>query len=254
MKISIHIPTDWNDCTDDQLFKIHQLIASGLDGIRFDATVFKILARGKWYRFLHKCKLILIYANVPASELRTFCPFIYEKNTLTRFPNLKTKNPQLLKRMPPMESLTNMTVGEFAIADDLHIKWRVHKDPEYLQALAACLYATATHPRPEFDKNNIVYDMEPFKHLPVEQLLVIDQAFHGTKEAMADMYKYVFPKPKKTPTNQAPTKPRSSSEFPELINQFAGQKFGNYDQTQRTNVYTFLTELDSYIRNLKKQK
>lgn len=255
MKISIKIPTNWNECSDSQLFAIHKLIASGLDGIRFDAKVFRILANKPWKHFLHKCKLGIIYANVPVTELRTFCPFIYDENTLTRFPNLNTSVKALKHKQAPMDQLSNMTVGEFAIADDLHIKWRVHKDMDFLYALAACLYINNKHPRPEFDKNNIVFEMEHFKALPIEQLLAIDQAFHGTKEAMAKMYKHIFPKPAKSDNEEATDTPkpvRASSEFPKLIHSMAGQKFGNYDQTARTNVYTFLEELNQHILNLKK--
>lgn len=253
MKISINIPTNWNECTDAQLFAIHKLIASGLDGIRFDAKVFRILAHKPWKHFLHQCKLAIIYANVPATELRTFCPFIYNDNTLTRFPILKTNNAALQKKQAPMDQLSNMTIGELAIADDLHIKWRVHKDIDFLHALAACLYVESKHPRPEFDKNNIVFEMKHFKNLPIEQLLAIDQAFHGTKEAMAKMYKHVFPKPAaKEATDEIQKPVRASSEFPKLIHTMAGQKLGNYDETARTNAYTFLEELNQHILNLKK--
>lgn len=253
-QIKITIPDQWNNLSDQQLFAFHKLMLKGIKGKKFDVKVFRLLAAKPWYFFKHKAKLTIVLANVPATELRNHIAFIYDTNTRTKFPKLRTRNSFLKSRALPMESLSNMTVGEFSIADDLHIKWRVTQDVNYLHALAACLYSTATHPRPEFDKNYIPFWMKHFAKLPLPQLLAIEQAFHGTKEGMAAMYKNVFPKPKEA-TSEAPApNPRAYSEFPQFITMMAGGKFGNYEQTMRTNIYTFLSELESHIKELKKNR
>lgn len=245
MKLTLKIPSSWNQCSDKQLYKIALLIHSGLDNVKFENKCFKILANCKWYQIYKRMLTIFILSNIPIRELKQDFQFIFDSNTLTRFPKLKNK-----KLNSPLEHMSNLTIAEMAVADDLHIKWRNTHQVENLHYLAATLYVANQQPRPVFDKNNLPKAVKQFQKLSLAELLVIEMAFAGCKEFMADMFPTVFPKRTENTTNKK-TKKVTSSQFPKLILELSGGKFGNHQQTQQTNCYTFLAEFENLLKNQK---
>lgn len=247
MKIQLTIPTSWNDCSDSQLTKIARLLYKGVSGKVFDYRCFRILVNEKWYHLFTKAKINYILASIPMREIKPSFNFIFEENTLTRFPKISQHY------FPPLPQISNLSIGELAVADDLHIKFRLTKEKEYLYYLAATLYVSQQQPRPPFDKNDLSFKVEDFKKIPLEQLLVVEQAFHGCKEYLAKKFPTVFPKPKEQPENhkQQTTnhKPKiKSSQFPKLILELSGGKFGTHQETSRTNCYTFLAEFEKLLK------
>lgn len=246
MKLKISIPESWNECSDSQLKKLLSLIYSGMSGNSFDYNCFRVLVGARWWQIKIKCKLILLFCNVPMTEIKKSFEYIFKENTLTRFPKIPTLNKE--QYYGPLDQLSNLTIGELAVADDLHIKWRATNDVECLQYLAAILYVNQQQPRPVFDKNDLYIKGPIFKKLSMADLLVIECAFHGCKEYMSTKFKRVFPKPVegKLTTN----KPKAqSSQFPKLILELSGGKFGTHEQTSRTNCYTFLAEFENLLKN-----
>ena len=247
MKLKITIPQTWNSCTDAQLKKLALLINSGITGNHFDLKCFKILINASWWQLykkaLHRC--ILSYEPIP--KIKADFDFIYKSNTLTRFPKLQPINKQ--QYFPPLPQISNLSIGEMAIADDLHIKWRATQDIECLYYLAATLYVNQEQPRPPFDKNDLSFKEPLFRNLSMCELLVIEQAFHGCKEHLAKKFPMVFPtknQPKYAVTlNLSKGK---SSQFPKLILELSGGKFGTHEQTSRTNCYTFLAEFENLLK------
>ena len=245
MKIKVQIPQSWNDCSDNQLTAIASLMASGIEGIKFDYRCFCILIGAKWFQLKTIAKRIYILANVPMSEIKPSFEYIYKKNNLTRFPAISIKD-----YFSPLPQVSNLTIAELAVADDLHIKFRSTRNTEFLHYLAATLYVHQQQPRPPFDKNDLSLKVKDFQKLPMGELLVIEQAFAGCKEHLASKFKKVFPKP----TGQNHAKPPTSSGFPALILQLSGGKFGTHEQTSRTNCYTFFSEFENLLKEQKNVK
>lgn len=251
--LKITIPETWNQCTDAQLVKIALLLASGATGIRFDYKLFKILVAAKWWQFRKKAKLTIVLCNVAMSELKPSFEYIYKGNTLTRFPAIKKQKG--IEYFPPLSELSNLTIAEMAVADDLHIKYRNTRNPELLIYLAATLYVTQQQPRPPYDKNDLSFKVDHFRKLSIGELLVIEQAFHGCKEFMAKKFPNVFPKPKTAEAeNQSAKGKAKGSMFPQLILELSGGKFGDHNQTSRTNCYVFLAEFEKLLKDQKNVK
>lgn len=247
MELIIKIPKSWNECSDAQLKKLANLIYSGINGFKFDYKCFRILVSEKWWHFNTKAKLNCLLTNVPISELKQDFNFIFISNTLTRFPVIQSIGKEQFH--PPLPQISNLSIGEMAVADDLHIKWRTTGDLDCLYYLAATLYVSQQQPRPAFDKNDLSFKVSLFKQLSLDELLVIEMAFHGCKEYLAKKFKTVFPSPKHDSPKKSST--NQSSHFPKLILDLSGGKFGNHEQTSRTNCYTFLAEFEKLLKDQK---
>jgi hypothetical protein len=250
-QLKITIPQSWNKCTDAQLVKIALLIASGASGIRFDYKLFKILVAAKWWQLHTKAKLIIVLRNVAMSELKPSFEYVYKANTLTRFPVIKKQSG--IEYYSPLSELSNLSIAELGVADDLHIKYRNTRNTELLYYLAATLYVTQQQPRPPYDKNDLSFKVDHFRKLSIGELLVIEQAFHGCKEYMAKKFPNVFPKPKDVTLSLSKGKAKGSM-FPQLILELSGGKFGDHKQTSRTNCYVFLAEFEKLLKEQKNVK
>lgn len=248
MKLTIKIPKNWNDCTDSQLNKLALLIHSGITGNKFDLKCFRILIAAKWFHFLRRAKVSYLLSIEPISVTKQDFAFIYSGNTLTRFPYIKPIANE--KYYPPLPQISNLSIGEMAIADDLHIKWRATQDIECLYYLAATLYVKQQQPRPIFDKNDLSFKEPLFRNLSMGELLVIEMAFHGCKEHLANKFPKIFPKSKEV-ADSIPKKLATSSQFPKLILELSGGKFGTHEQTNRTNCYVFLAEFEKLLKEQK---
>lgn len=253
MKLKLSIPESWNKCTDAQLVKIALLMSSGAKGLVFDYKLFRILVAEKWWHLYTKAKIHFLLSYAPMREIKPSFDFIYQANTLTRFPELKPLNGN--QYHPPLPQISNLTIGEMAVADDLHIKFRNTGDVSILPYLAATLYVTQQQPRPPYDKNDLSFKTPDFENLSLGELLVIEMAFAGCKEYMAKKFPTVFPAKPKDATASAvevPTKKNASSQFPKLILELSGGKFGTHEQTSRTNCYVFLAEFENLLKQPKK--
>ena len=252
MKLKLTIPTSYNNCSDKQLVKIAMLMSSGIKGLSFDYKLLRILVNEKWWHLYTKAKLWFLLSYAPMREIRPSFQFIYEGNTLTRFPAIKPLNGN--QYFPPLPQISNLTIGEMAVADDLHIKFRNTGDTSILPYLAATLYVMQQQPRPPYDKNDLSFKAPDFEKLSLGELLVIEMAFAGCKEYIAKKFPTVFPAKATDENNaiQTPPKKANSSQFPKLILELSGGKFGTHEQTSRTNCYVFLAEFETLLKQPKK--
>jgi len=142
--------------------------------------------------------------------------------------------------------IANLTADEFAVVDDLHIKWRETKNIEYLQYLASALY-TATPKRPVFDKNELHTLAIPFAKLPLQKLFAIEMAYFGCKNNLVKRFPKAFPKP-------APgqTKPKKKYGFSKVILSMAKGDLSKLEQIKKVNIYTFLEQFEEDLTPDKK--
>jgi hypothetical protein len=254
--INITLPKSWNELSIIQLERISKLFYTTSPGAVFDLQILYILLDVKWWQFIEKAKIRIVLWNVPMSELRENYNFIYSKIDRTSFPPfLKIKNQKSLINnlksklfFAPQDRLANLTAKEFAVADDLHIKWRETKNVEYLHYLAAVLY-TKTKTRTVFDKNELHDKAKPFSKVPLRKLLAMEIAYFGCKKAIEKRFPKVFPK-----TVHGSGTPKKKYGFGKVILAMAKGDLSKLEIIERVNIYAFLEQFEEDIINASKQK
>lgn len=239
MEININIPQSWNELTDKQLGGIAELLY--VQGDLFNFSVFFILNDVRWWQFYKAFKIKMILKNVGISELVTHFSFIYKEQNRTVFPNLKGYD-------KPMDRFINLTIEEYAVADDLNNLYLRTKDRKYLVALCAVLYKK---PGERYDHLKLNHHSKRFKRMPARFLLSVHIAFNGCKNNLVGRYQKVYPKVAVAPKVSAGGK---SAGFLDVVLKKSGQKFGTYEETKRTNLFTFMSDFEESLIQQEKWK
>ncbi|RSC96065.1 hypothetical protein [Tenacibaculum singaporense] len=244
MKLNITIPNEWNDLTTRQQKKIAVLLHSAISGVVFDYKLFKILMNVRWWQFFKYRKFLKVTRSALFEDLKEHYSWVYTDLSLTSFiPRLKKKY------IAPADRLTNFTVDEFAHTEDLFLTWYKTNDFEALHYLAAILYRENNDlgKRAEFDKNELEKRAKLFSKLNKSTLLAIALSYQGCKLYITRKFPLIFPteSKKKSKKNKLP----DTSGFGKLILHFSGQKFGTYNETKNTNLYTFLSDFEEQLKS-----
>lgn len=254
--IKIILPKSWNELTNRQLERLALLFSTTQPSAKFDIAVLFILLDIKWWQYIEKAKVRIVLWNVPMSEIRKNYNFIYTKNDRTVFlPFLKIKNQKSLINnqksivFPPQDRIANLTCDEFAVADDLHIKWRETKNVEYLHYLAAILY-TRTKKRPDFDKNELHDKAKVFSRVPIEKLLAIEIAYFGCKNNIVKRFPKAFPKA----NPEASGTKNKKYGFGKVILSMAKGDLSKLETIKKVNIFAFLEQFEEDLIQAAKQK
>lgn len=250
--INITLPKSWNELTNRQLERLALLFSTTQPSAKFDIKVLFILLDIKWWQYIEKAKVRIVIWNVPMSELRKNYDFIYSKNDRTTFlPFLKPKTYNLKHTtfFAPQDRIANLTCDEFSVADDLHIKWRETKNPEYLHYLTAVLY-TKTKKRPDFDKNELHEKAKAFSKVPIEKLLAIEIAYFGCKNNMVKRFPKAFPKA----NPEASSIKNKKYGFGKVILSMAKGDLSKLETIKKVNIYAFLEQFEEDLIQAAKQK
>jgi hypothetical protein len=242
MTINLKMPESWNDLNVRQLKKIAGYFHSNLSGVLFEYKIFLTLLNIRWWQFLKKRKAIKTIKNVGFSSLKEHYNWLHSNINLTTFiPTIKIKSKVL---QAPSDRITNLTVNEFAHADDLHLGWFNTQDFEYLHYLAAVLYRELDEngKRIPFDKTELEERAKQLSKLDKKTLLAISLSYQGSRSYLIAQFPVVFPKPKEK--NKAP----KNSGFGKLVLHLSGGKFGTHNETKNTNIYTFLSEFEEQLK------
>lgn len=251
--IKITLPKSWNELTNRQLERLALLFSTTQPSAKFDIKVLFILLDIKWWQYIEKAKVRIVIWNVPMSELRKNYDFIYSKNDRTIFLpflkvcKLKSANCQLF--FAPQDRIANLTCDEFAVADDLHIKWRETKNQEYLHYLTAVLY-TRTKKRTDFDKNELHEKAKQFKKVPIAKLLAIEIAYFGCKNNIVKRFPKAFPKP----NPEASAAKSKKYGFGKVILSMAKGDLSKLETIKKVNIYAFLEQFEEDLIQAAKQK
>lgn len=229
IKINLTLPKNWNELSDWQLQKICAMLNKR--GPAFDFMVFLILNHVHWYQFIKAYKLRVVLNNVPLSELKNHFMWVYKKIDRTIFPNHK-------KYIKPMDRIINLTIEEYSIADDLNNMYIRTKNKMYLRLLCGVLYR---HKSEAYNHLQLEAYAKRFKHSKIGFLYAVHMAFNGSKTYIVEKYPNVYPQIKKA------IRSNKKSGFMEVVLKMSGQKFGTYNETRQTLVYTFLTDLEESI-------
>lgn len=249
--VNIKLPASWNELTDRQLSQVAALFASGNTGVTFDIKLWFILNNIKWWQFAKMLRNMIVMRNVPLSELKKDYDFIYSKNARTKFPAI-AKNNKGVAHFPPLPNISNLTVEEFAIADDLHIKFRETKNTEYLQMLTAVLYVSNEGKRPEFIKEILPQLSDSFSKIKAADLMAIELAYFGSKNTLVKRFPKAFPKAK-----EGDEKPKTNKQkygFAKVILEMTKGDLSKLKAIQSVNIYTFLEQFQQDIINAKEKQ
>lgn len=248
MKIKVNIPTHWNQLNRIQLERLALLFGKPMRGRVFDVRVLMVLLHMRWWQFRKLYKAIILLKQVPLTELKKSYAFVYEDTNRTKF--IEVLRIGTKKYYAPQNKLFNLTVEEFAMADDLYFKLRSAKtlaqQKELLAVFAAVLYVpTHNKQRGVFARPLMLEAAKPFKKVPLRTLLAIKLCYEGSRYAITKRFKKAFPAtaPTKAEKRKAPT-----YGFAKVILQMAGGKFGNYEETKRTPLFTFLEEFEEQLK------
>lgn len=243
-KININIPKSWDDMKPKQFEKIALLFNTSETNIKFYIQLFFLLTNVKWWQFRKKAKLRIVLRNCPLSDLHKSYDYIFKENNRTVFPdNIKIAK---TKYFPPQNRIANFTADEFAIVDDLHIKFRETKNIEYLQYMAAVLYSPSKT-RPVFDKNELHDRAKPFEKLSPAKLFAIELAYFGCKNNLVKRFPKAFPKSK-----PGAAKPNKKYGFSKVILSMAKGDLSKLDLIKKVNIYTFLEQFEEDLTPAKK--
>jgi len=242
--IKIQIPKSWDEMGEKQFEKIAFHFSASETNVKFYIKLFFLLTNAKWWQFSKKAKMRIVLRTLPLSDLHKTYEFIFKDNNRTIFPdNIKIGK---TKYFPPQNRIANFTADEFAIVDDLHIKWRETKNVEYLQYMAAVLY-TETKTRPFFDKNELHDKAKPFSKLPIKKLLAIELAYFGCKNNLVKRFPKAFPKQK-----PGAVQPKKKYGFSKVILSMAKGDLSKLDLIKKVNIYTFLEQFEEDLTPDKK--
>ena len=251
--INITFPKSWNELSILQLERISKLFYTTSPGALFDLRILYILLDVKWWQYIEKAKIRIVLWNVPMSEIRKNYDFIYSKNDRTSFlPFLKIcrlKSVNCTLFFPPQDRIVNLTCDEFAVADDLHIKWRETKNIEYLHYLTALLY-TNKKKRPDFDKNELHEKAKVFSKVPIEKLLAIEITYFGCKNNIVKRFPKAFPKA----NPEASGSKNKKYGFGKVILAMAKGDLSKLEAIKKVNIFAFLEQFEDDLIQAAKQK
>lgn len=249
MVVNINIPENWNALTDRQLKKVAKLSHQKIKPILFDYKLYLFLINLRFWKVFKYWKALKFLKQTKLQNIKEYYQWFYTANTLTRFiPQLKIKKQRLFA---PANRINNITIDEFAHADDLYIGWHNTRDFEYLQYLAAILYRenTPNGKRVPFCKTELEQRAKALRKVPKSTLLAIVLSYEGSRNYLVAQFPLVFPKSK---TEEKPTKtPKKAkpSNFGKIVLHLSGQKFGTYNETKNTNVYVFLGDFQEQLKS-----
>lgn len=242
MKINLNIPQSWNELNQKQFERIVSLFSTAEPSLLRDIKLLKILVDAKWWQLKKKVNLRLFLFQVPYSEWKVFIDFLLKENNRTHFiPVIKVGKKIYFA---PADRIQNLDAEEFALADDLHIRFRETKNVEYLKYLFHVLYSS-TEERKPFDKNKLEKQIN--NKVPIEVLMITEMTYFGCKNYIANKFKKAFPK-----SNKKESGPRKG--FGKVIQAMAKGDLSKLPIIERTNIYKFLQQFQDDIEEFQKQK
>lgn len=242
MKIKINIPASWNELSQKQFERIVLLFSTAEPSLVRDIKLLKILSNAKWWQFRKKAQLKLFLLDVPPSEWYQYIKFLLEENNRTKF--VQTIKVGKKNYYAPADRIQDLTAEEFAVADDLHIRYRETQNIDYLKYLFHVLYSE-TEERKIFDKNKLEKQINP--KIPVEVLLITELTYFGCKNHIVNKFKKAFPKSNKKESG-------TRKGFGKIIQSMAKGDLSKMPTIERTNIYKFLQQFQDDIEEYNKQK
>jgi hypothetical protein len=245
MTIKINIPTSWDEIPNQTLKKVVWLLSTLKPSKKQDILLYLALQNLKFWHFFKIRKALKVLKYVPLSEVKKHYEFLFKDIQLKKFlPYLTINNKRYFA---PGKRLHNITIEEFAKCEDLFFMYFTTNDLDYIKMLAAVLYRQkVSGQKVSFNQSTLSDNTDLFDKVPPNKLLTIAFSYKGSSLFIQTLYPNVFKKlaPKPNAKPQTPEAPN----FDKVILDIAGGKFGNLEETKKTNLHDFLTELDNLLK------
>jgi len=247
MNIQLNIPTTWNQLPPKTLKKIAWYFHKNKTGKELDLLIYFAILNIRWWQLKKIFNAFRTLKQVTINELKNHYSFLYNEMNLTKFiPSIKIKNSILVA---PGDRLHNITIEEFAICEDLHWYYTTTTNINYLKHIVAVLYRKQVNgKKTPFFKSELEAEALKIEFKQRKTLLAIALCYKGSSLEIQSSYPSIFKKTKPTATTNKKKKPTPPG-FGNLIQQMAGEKFGNLEETKKTNVHDFLSEYAILLQN-----
>lgn len=243
--VNFTIPKDWEALTERQLLRIAPLFFKSLKPLGFDVRILLELLNLRWYHLKRYARIKWALRAIPISDIKKSYLWIYKPSgRLTFIPRYK-------KLKSPHAFLLDLTIGEFAIVDDLYRRFQESKDPatrrSLMEMMAAVLYVPNGYPRAKFKKEAINKNVPAFAKAPTAFLYAMIVSYQGCRNGLEKRYNLVFPKAQ-TATKDLLKAPKKQYGFGKVILNMAGGKFGNFAETSATPLHTFMEQFNEDLK------
>ena len=233
----IQAPSTWNELSRAQLYKVVDLLTSN-----------QYLRDGK-IRLVHvllNIKSWLFFKLTPEQiqDLTPITEFLLKDNELTTnlVPWIKIES---IIYHGPRSFLANLSIEEFGFADTFYTKYKATRKDEFLRALCAALYRREVSSptsdehrgdnREQFNMHSVFPRSDVFKALTFAQKYAVCLFYEGCRNWITKKYPLPFSK----------EKPKGKSfGWGGVLLELAGNKFGDHDQTKKTNLMVVLNHLE----------
>lgn len=243
--IAIHIPEGWEQLTDRQLSRISVLFYKEMRPVLFDVCMLMELMGMRWFHFKRYIRLRWALRSIPISDLKKQYLWVYEvSNRITFLPKYK-------RLCAPSKFLLDLTIAEFAVVDDLYIRFQksevLGERIDIMHHIAAILYVEKGADRGKFKKADLPLRVSAFAKAPPSFLYAMMVTYQGCRNGLEKRYHRVF-KSSGGGTNSLGV-PQKQYGFGKVILNMSGGKFGNYAETAATPLHTFMEQLNEELTN-----
>jgi hypothetical protein len=192
-----------------------------------------------------------IFKILPESykiQLHICIDWLYEPNTLS---NWLIKSVRVGKYIlyGPDDRLANITGEEFMFCEASYEKWLQTDDPELMDTLFGVLYRK----RRFFGLKRVDFDREKLEKAEIQAKRVREHVKHavminyaGCRNLMIDCHPHIW---KKASYNHERSEGSLITSWAGLLLELAGDKFGSYPETIKTNIWLLLADMDKKAEN-----
>lgn len=246
MKVNITIPKSWEVLKNWQKIELANLLMSqcSKNKILRHYKILKILLCVKNFQFWNYWKLKILLQNLTLKDCEKYYDWIFNNIGSTVFlGKLKGKT---ITYLSPTKRFLDLTIYQFACAEDLLLVFLREKKIETIAYIAACLYLPKKkNSLSKFEKLYIETFGADILKYNAKKLPCILLSYLACRQHLQKLYPEIF-----SSMGGNMTLPTSSG-FGRLVLHFSGGKFGILKETRGVNIYDFLDELKEKIKATK---
>jgi hypothetical protein len=170
--------------------------------------------------------------------------WLYEKNTLSKWliPSVETPRTTLYG---PKSRLADLTAEEFCYTEALYEQWVSTQKEEYLHAIFAYLYREAhwwTGKRKGFKVQKSDGYIRSTKNVPLYLKRAVLINYAGCRNYIISLHPHIWKKAQEH--DNETVHERNFTRWTSIFLNLAGDKFGTYDQTLKTDLWLVLEDME----------
>ena len=228
-------PRAWNELTAKQLVAWSHICLQKIDLNDAKKQLVKL--------FYHIPKKTFRYLKIgQILQIADTLNFLSEKNECSKWP-IKSFRCGFKRYYGPGDSFSNLTIAEYRCAELYYQSYIRSQNKCALVFLMATLYRTKRKGkvtddiREEFNEHLVLKRFKRFSKLSDQLLQACLLNYEGCRNHLIDKYARAFTKTDSSQTSN------EIFDLEEVIEAFAGDKFGSFNETEKTNLHRFFRYL-----------